>query len=590
VDPGDAASVELGVRFRSDVSGFITAVRFYKSAANTGRHIGNLWSNSGKLLATATFTGESSSGWQQVKFSSPVAVAAGTTYIASYFAPRGHYSFDVNYFANGGVDQPPLHALSNSAAGGNGVFIYAASSKFPNSTYKSANYWVDVVFTTASSAATANAIPASTAMTPPRSNSKQPFTNVGQPSPVVSALSCSPGTAGAGDPVTCELRVTASSTPMQLQLESNSDEVKVPGVVTTRAEQSSLTFQAFVESAARQQSAVIAAMLGDSRVESTIRVMPSPSPVLTAPGRQIGRFGSPLSFVVSAVDPSDLPVQLAAGGVPDGASFDPASGRFDWTPNASQAGKYEVTFTAVDAAAQASTRQVSIEVDRGTPVLTASKEFSCSPGAVARLNGRWLGASAIGVSDPTGGAMELGGSQVKVNGQSVPVLFSSQTRVDFLCPALDAGTPLSVTVESNGSASAPLTTSMADASPAILSLDVAGQPHGLISFPDTADVAMARNFRVPAHPAQPGDPLLIWASGLGGTREISTVVELGGVPAPIESVNAVAGHAGVYTIQVRVPASASTGDAVPVQIHVAGPDGRQFHSNVTTAAVEAVRQ
>ena len=71
-DSGDAHSVELGVKFTSEVFGTVTGVRFYKSAANTGTHIGSLWSASGQLLATATFTGETASGWQQVNFSTPV--------------------------------------------------------------------------------------------------------------------------------------------------------------------------------------------------------------------------------------------------------------------------------------------------------------------------------------------------------------------------------------------------------------------------------------------------------------------------------------------------------------------------------------
>ena len=49
---------------------------------------------SGQLLARATFTGETASGWQQVTFSSPVIVNPNTTYVASYFAPAGHYSAD----------------------------------------------------------------------------------------------------------------------------------------------------------------------------------------------------------------------------------------------------------------------------------------------------------------------------------------------------------------------------------------------------------------------------------------------------------------------------------------------------------------
>ena len=134
------------MKFRSDIAGSITGIRFYKATANTGTHLGHLWSSTGTLLASATFTGESASGWQQVNFATPVAIAANTVYVASYHATVGHYSADVNYFSSKGVDNPPLHALTNGVSGGNGVYAYGASSVFPNQTWNAANYWVDVVF------------------------------------------------------------------------------------------------------------------------------------------------------------------------------------------------------------------------------------------------------------------------------------------------------------------------------------------------------------------------------------------------------------------------------------------------------------
>ena len=88
-DRGPDSAIELGVKFRSDVSGSITGIRFYKSATNTGTHVGNLWASTGALLATATFAGEGASGWQQVNFATPVPVSANTTYIASYHTRRG---------------------------------------------------------------------------------------------------------------------------------------------------------------------------------------------------------------------------------------------------------------------------------------------------------------------------------------------------------------------------------------------------------------------------------------------------------------------------------------------------------------------
>ena len=76
-------SIEVGVKFRADVPGTITALRFYKRTSTTGSHIGHLWTRTGTLLAQATFTSETNSGWQQVALPSPVPIQAGTTYVAS---------------------------------------------------------------------------------------------------------------------------------------------------------------------------------------------------------------------------------------------------------------------------------------------------------------------------------------------------------------------------------------------------------------------------------------------------------------------------------------------------------------------------
>jgi fibronectin type 3 domain-containing protein len=146
VDSGDGGSVELGVKFRSDVEGKVDGIRFYKSAANTGTHIGSLWSADGELLAEATFSGESASGWQQVEFSKPVPIEAETTYVAGYLAPNGHYSANGPSLATA-VDNPPLHAEAGETSGGDGVYAYGSGVSFPTNTYLASNYWVDVLFT-----------------------------------------------------------------------------------------------------------------------------------------------------------------------------------------------------------------------------------------------------------------------------------------------------------------------------------------------------------------------------------------------------------------------------------------------------------
>jgi hypothetical protein len=151
VDSGDTNSVELGVRFRADFDGYITGIRFYKASTNTGTHVGNLWTSAGSLLATATFSNETASGWQQVNFGSPVAVTANKTYVASYFAPAGHYSYSILYFQNGPSNAPPLHLLQDGTDGSNGLYSYTSTSAFPRSSFQSDNYWVDVVYVPAAS-------------------------------------------------------------------------------------------------------------------------------------------------------------------------------------------------------------------------------------------------------------------------------------------------------------------------------------------------------------------------------------------------------------------------------------------------------
>jgi hypothetical protein len=143
----DGDAVELGLRFRSDINGYISGVRFYKGgAANGGTHVGHLWTSGGTLLGSLTFSNETASGWQQALFQTPIPITSNTTYVISYFAPLGHYASTPGQFASSGIDAPPLHALRDSVNGHNGVYLYTSTGGFPTQTINSTNYWVDVIF------------------------------------------------------------------------------------------------------------------------------------------------------------------------------------------------------------------------------------------------------------------------------------------------------------------------------------------------------------------------------------------------------------------------------------------------------------
>ncbi len=162
----DAAAVELGLKFKSSVAGSVTGIRFFKGTGNSGIHKGSLWSATGTRLATGTFTNETATGWQILTFSAPVSVAANTIYVASYYAPAGHYAYTQNQFVSALVKAP-----LTAPAGSNGVYRYGSGGGFPTSSYLSTNYWIDPLFvaislpTTTSSSATPPATSPTTAPT-----------------------------------------------------------------------------------------------------------------------------------------------------------------------------------------------------------------------------------------------------------------------------------------------------------------------------------------------------------------------------------------------------------------------------------------
>src|SRR6185503_2957815 len=100
-----------------------------------------LWSSTGTLLASGTFSNETASGWQELDFSSPVTITANTTYVVSYHTNAGHYALTSSGLASA-VTNGPLTALA-----GGGVYAYGSANAFPSNSFNASNYWVDVVYT-----------------------------------------------------------------------------------------------------------------------------------------------------------------------------------------------------------------------------------------------------------------------------------------------------------------------------------------------------------------------------------------------------------------------------------------------------------
>ena len=70
----------------------------------------------------------------------------------------------------------------------------------------------------------------------------------------------------------------------------------------------------------------------------------------------------PLQFTVAAFDPNRAPITYSASPLPDGASLDPVTGQFAWTPTGAQIGSYDITITATDDQGKSTATSTTIDV------------------------------------------------------------------------------------------------------------------------------------------------------------------------------------------------------------------------------------
>ncbi len=177
----EGTAVELGVKFRSNSDGYVTALRYYRMSGEPAATRATLWSSSGSVIARTSYSSPTSSGWQTVALATPVAVKANTDYVASYTAPGGKYAADQGTLSS---TKPVVNKNLTATAG-----LYDYGLGFPTRSYASSNYYADVMFS-ASTTSTGSTTTAPTTSTPTTtapstsSGTKPGSTNTGVPSGV----------------------------------------------------------------------------------------------------------------------------------------------------------------------------------------------------------------------------------------------------------------------------------------------------------------------------------------------------------------------------------------------------------------------
>lgn len=131
----------VGNDFSSSVSGYITHLRYYRAAEETGVHTLKLWTLSGTELGSVTFDfgSDLTAGWEEGQLPGDgIAIQAGVTYTVTVttFGPR--QSKTACGFSTP-ISNGPLTATGGRWVEGNGIFPTNGSCS---------NFWTDVKFGT----------------------------------------------------------------------------------------------------------------------------------------------------------------------------------------------------------------------------------------------------------------------------------------------------------------------------------------------------------------------------------------------------------------------------------------------------------
>jgi uncharacterized protein (TIGR03437 family) len=209
-----------------------------------------------------------------------------------------------------------------------------------------------------------------------------------------------------------------------------------------------------------------------------------------------------------------------------------------------------------------------------------------APGQIISIYGQNLATQAQSALNgvPT---TTLGGVQVLLGGNSLPLFYVGPTQINAVVPfTLPIRQSLQLIIQRNGTPSVPLALTVVAAQPGIFTTSQTGSGQGAI-IDLLGHVVNSQN------PAHRGDIVSIYCEGLGAvdqptdvtapapnreplprvTGQVSVIV--GNSSAEVLYAGLAPGFYGLYQINVRVPATAPFSDAIPVQIYVANQASNQ---------------
>jgi uncharacterized protein (TIGR03437 family) len=293
------------------------------------------------------------------------------------------------------------------------------------------------------------------------------------------------------------------------------------------------------------------------------------------------------ALTLSATSLSAMLPDISYGGtVFDGSSGVPAASRSASPLAAGADGTYSFELKNASAILLTFVRQGVSPPSPAAIVNAASGQSAVAPGSLASIYGSNLtGATEQAASNrlPT----RLADGQITINGFAAPQIYASPGQVNFQVP-FEAVPGQSTVIYANGALiSGAIPINVVPFAPAVFTLPAVSATQGAVLVAGTVSLAAPLGSSANARPAHEGEFLSIYCTGLGATTprsEDGIPITSGALPAtvekPVVTLNGAAAevtysglapeYPGLYQVNVRIPAGAPKGNAVPLRLSIKG--------------------
>jgi uncharacterized protein (TIGR03437 family) len=251
----------------------------------------------------------------------------------------------------------------------------------------------------------------------------------------------------------------------------------------------------------------------------------------------------------------------------------------------------------------------SVNLNIGPEPATSSQAFvnsanptggnSLAPGSLASLYGTNMASATVVADAAPPWPLRLGGTSMTIGGANVPLFFISPGQINFQVPYFNtsAVTATNLTI-TEGTLTTTITVTVTPFAPGLYTTNSQGTGQAAAIVAGTSAIAAPSGAFPGSRPAQKGEFVSLYCTGLGAvshrpalgapslsnplaTTAATPAVTVGGVNASVSFSGLAPGYVGLYQVNIQVPASAPSGDAVPVILSIGG-----VTANTVTLAVQ----